>query len=286
MYTDTSTQLATQAAVIAQASQDNTSLASPSPEVTPITHPSSVQYQYTLRFEIKLLYKEEFYPTPRHRKPQHRTSSSEEGFYLLCATRQEAPLVMALRIGSTVFGYRLLNGVLYREHKNYGYPNHQAVTVEQLIEEISHSGGSWASLEKHRAIIEEKLSQYVIVENRVYCRQTEPVYVVSRGRIGIEHGLPRSHREYPSTFNALEFEAALALVGKASGNKSFDKAERESPRIRVFDARVVAMPTHNELTQRYEQIEIDQAVHAMTEKLGYFPKTLRRRILEQMLTTV
>jgi hypothetical protein len=284
MYTDTrtSTHLPVEAAVIAQASQESATQTSTSPEVTTITHPLSIQYQHTLRFVMKLFYKEEYYPTPRHRKPQHRTSSSQEAFYLPYATRQEAPLVMAVRYSNTIFGYRLFNGVLYREHKNYGYPNHQAVTLEQLIEEISHSGGSWASLEKHRALIEEKLSQYVIVENHVYIRYQEPVYVVSRGRIGIENGLPRSHREYSSTFNALEFEAALLSLG----SKCSKKAERESPRIRVFDARVLAMPTNNELIQRYEQIEIDQAVQTMTEKLGYFPKNLRRRILEQALTTV
>lgn len=272
--------------------------ASSDPAPTTSSHPvktspalQAAQFQQALRFTLTLPHTESYYPTPRHKKTSERPAEALHTYFVSFTSRQEAPLVFVERTDTTTYAYRLFNGQLYKEAKTpdrNNYPKVNALTLETLIDDIKDRNISQWSLERNQAAHQKTLERFLVIAGRLYEKHLEPHYNADRGRVRIGYGMPDQNHSLVMTYNLLEFQAAYDLAFPYVRNRKtraiLDKRPKIYPHIiKVINPQAVQIPRNAELSQHFDNLEIQRGAVFLTEKLSNYGQRLRRRILERTL---
>jgi hypothetical protein len=264
----------------------------PTPAPTMPTTPPSL-YQPALRFSLVLPHTESYYPTPRHKKTSERPAEAKHTYCVNCCTRQEAPIVMVERIDQAVYAYRLYRGQLYREAKtrdNTDYITYHPLTLDALIATVKENNYPRWSLERNQAQHEKMLEHYLVVGSTLYEKHLEPRYSVDRSGLRIGYGLPDQPHLLPTTFNALEYHTAYSLANPVIKSPRArrlhkKKAPHQEPThtLKVFDPSAVQIPANAQLSQHFDNLEIQRGAVSIMDKLGQYPQRLRAQILERCI---
>jgi hypothetical protein len=251
------------------------------------------QFQQALRFTVTLPHSESYFPTPRHKKPSERPAEAVHTYFVNFTTRQEAPLVLIERTPNTVYAYRLYNGQLYREAKSQDrtdYTKCNALTLDAIIEDLKDRNNSHWNLERNQAAHQKTLEGYLVIAGRLYEKHLEPCYVVERSGLRVAYGISDQTYKLTITFNALEYQAAYDLAHPVTKSRKYRRIFNKQAQnqavihtLKVIDPSTVKIPLNAELSQHFENLEVQRGAVFITEKLGQFGTPLRKRILERSL---